>query len=47
MGQPTFPAGAFDNRDHGVQNVNVNGKNQYNNNSNGTQYNDCTGNKTE
>ncbi|KAK4865979.1 hypothetical protein LT330_008719 [Penicillium expansum] len=42
MGQPTFPAGAFDNRDHGVQNVNVNGKNQYNNNSNGTQYNDCT-----
>ncbi|KAJ5252941.1 hypothetical protein N7489_003351 [Penicillium chrysogenum] len=40
MDQPTF-TGAFNNYGHGVQNVN-NGKSQYNNNSNGTQYNDCT-----
>ncbi len=44
MDQPTF-TGAFNNYGHGVQNVN-NGKSQYNNNSNGTQYNDCTGNET-
>ncbi|CAG7979961.1 unnamed protein product [Penicillium nalgiovense] len=41
MDQPTF-TGAFNNYGHGVQNANINGKSQYNNNSNGTQYNDCT-----
>lgn len=46
MDRPTF-TGAFNNYGHGVQNANINGKSQYNNNSNGTQYNDCTGNETQ
>ncbi|KAJ5972955.1 NACHT nucleoside triphosphatase [Penicillium vulpinum] len=41
MGPQPFSGINFDNRGHGVQNANINGKNQYNNNSNGAQYNDC------